>query len=90
MKQAEVILSNSAGLHARPAAQFVKAASQFKNTSIKVITEDREIDAKSVISIMSLGAKKDSVLTILADGAEDSEAVKTLVELIESGFGERE
>ena len=88
MQQAEVMLLNPSGLHARPAAQFVKAASQFKDTSIKIIKGDRAIDAKSIISIMSLGATKGSVLTIQAEGTDASEAVHALVGLIESGFGE--
>jgi len=88
MQQAEVMLLNPSGLHARPAAQFVKAASQFKDTSIKIIKAEREIDAKSIISIMSLGAIKGAVLTICAEGADESEALNTLVDLIATGFGE--
>ncbi|MBP2641318.1 MAG: system phosphocarrier protein Hpr [Firmicutes bacterium] len=88
MQQAEVKLMNPSGLHARPAAQFVKTASRFKDTSIKMIKGEREIDAKSIISIMSLGASQGTVLIIRAEGVGESEAVHALVGLIESGFGE--
>lgn len=88
MQQAEVKLMNPSGLHARPAAQFVKTASRFKDISIKIIKGEREIDAKSIISIMSLGASQGTVLTIRAEGVGESEAIHALVGLIESGFGE--
>jgi len=90
MKQGEATLINPSGLHARPAAQFVQTAGRFKGTSVKIIKESREIDAKSVIGIMSLGAKKGTVLTVRAEGPDETEAVKTLVDLIASGFGEGE
>jgi len=90
MKQGEAMLINPLGLHARPAAQFVQTAGRFKGTSVKIIKETREFDAKSIIGIMSLGAKKGTVLTIRTEGPDETEAVKTFVDLIASGFGQGE
>ena len=88
MIQAEVILTNPSGLHARPATQFVKTAGQFKGTRVKISKAGKEVDATSVIGIMTLGAKQGNALTILADGPEEQEALAALKSLIENGFGE--
>ncbi|MDU2065469.1 MAG: HPr family phosphocarrier protein [Sporomusaceae bacterium] len=88
MKEATVTLKNPSGLHARPAAQFTQAAAKFKTTTIKLSKEDKEVDAKSILALMSFGAACGSVLTIRATGDEEEAAVKTLAELVESGFGE--
>lgn len=88
MKQAEVTLKNRSGLHARPAAQFVHAAGKFADHTIKVIKKDREVDGKSIIGIMSLGAQYGAVLTICVDGPEEAKVMETLVALVESGLGE--
>ncbi|MBP1765168.1 MAG: phosphotransferase system HPr (HPr) family protein [Firmicutes bacterium] len=90
MKQTEVTLLNSSGLHARPAAQLVKAANQFQGTTIKLSKEDRQIDAKSVLGVMTLGATQGTVLTVWAEGADEDKAVQTLADLIASGLGEGE
>lgn len=89
MIQAEVTLTNPSGLHARPAAQFAHTAGQFKTTVVKVVKDGRAVDAKSVISIMTLGAKQGTILTIQAEGPEEAEVVQTLVTIVENGFGER-
>ena len=88
MVKKEVTLTNPSGLHARPAALFAKAASEFKDTTINVTHNQRTINAKSIISVMSLGAKKDSTVTLCADGPEEVQAVFALSSLIEGGFGE--
>lgn len=89
MIQAEVTLTNPSGLHARPAAQFAQTAGRFKATVVKVVKDGREVDAKSVIGIMTLGAKQGTILTIQAEGPDEAEAVQTLVTIVENGFGER-
>lgn len=88
MIKIDVTLMDPLGLHARPAAKFVETAKQFKDTSVKVIKESREVDAKSIIGIMSLGAKQGSVLTITAEGPDETEAVQTLKNLINQGDDE--
>jgi phosphocarrier protein HPr len=77
----ETIVGPEAGLHARPAAQFVKTAKEF-TSEIVVIKGEREANAKSSLKIMTLGAKKGDEITIRAEGDDAEEAVEDLVELI--------
>ncbi len=77
----ETTIGPEEGLHARPAAQFVKAAKQF-SSDIKVIKGEQEANAKSSLGIMRLGAKKGQRITIRAEGDDAEEAVSALVELI--------
>ncbi|MGH3148871.1 MAG: HPr family phosphocarrier protein [Rubrobacter sp.] len=69
------------GLHARPAAQFVKTAKRF-SSEIVVVKDGREANAKSSLKIMTLGARKGDTLTIRAEGDDAQEAVDALAELI--------
>lgn len=77
----ETTVGPQEGLHARPAAQFVKTAKQF-SSDIMVIKGDREANAKSSLKIMTLGARKGDNITIRAEGEDAQEAVDTLAELI--------
>jgi phosphocarrier protein len=77
------IIKNTIGLHARPAALFVKQAAEFES-SIKVAKENKEADAKSIISIMALGAVKGSEITITADGTDSEKAIEALIKLLDS------
>ena len=81
MVERETIVGPEAGLHARPAAQFVKRAKGF-TSKIVVIKGQREANAKSSLKIMTLGAKKGDEITIRAEGDDAEEAVEALVELI--------
>ena len=81
MVERETIVGPEAGLHARPAAQFVKRAKEF-TSEIVVIKGQREANAKSSLKIMTLGAKKGDEITIRAEGDDAEEAVEALVELI--------
>ena len=72
-----VSLPDGVDLHARPAAQFVKTAMGF-NSSIAVIANDREVDAKSLLSVLSLGAKGGSALRLRADGEDAPVALDAL------------
>lgn len=83
-----VSIKNASGLHARPAGMFVKKAAEFKST-VEVIAKGKTVNAKSIMGIMSLGLAKGDELTISAKGEDEENAVNTLVELIESGFGEK-
>ncbi|WP_138947119.1 dihydroxyacetone kinase phosphoryl donor subunit DhaM [Plantibacter sp. M259] len=80
---ASVTLRNKDGLHARPAAEFVKLASTF---AAKVVVNGK--DAKSLLGIMSLGLVKGAVVELQADGPDAEDATGALASLIESGFGE--
>lgn len=84
MKEAEVTIVPEEGLHARPAAEFVKTAKGY-NSDIKVSKEGKEgkeANAKSSLNLMSLGAKQGDKLTIRAEGEDEEEAVDALADLI--------
>lgn len=83
MAKREVIIKTDHGLHARPAAQFVKEASSFES-DIVIIFKDKEINGKSILAVTSLGATKDDEIIIKASGSDEEEAIKCLVQLIES------
>lgn len=83
----KVTVENKTGLHARPASVFVQTASKFKS-NINVLKEDKNVNAKSILNIMTLGASKGTEITISAEGPDEELAVKTLVDLIKSKFGE--
>ena len=78
---------NSVGLHARPETFFIQRANEFKS-SIWVEKDERRVNAKSLLGVLSLGIVKGTSISIIADGSDEEEAVKTLVELIESNFSE--
>lgn len=85
MHKIEVILKNETGLHARPASLFVREASKYKS-DIKVIKGDGEYNAKSILSILSMGAGKDDKLTIIAEGCDGKEALEAIEALINNDF----
>lgn len=84
---ATVILQNKVGLHARPAALFVQTAKKFKS-EIKVEKDGLEANAKSILDILSLGAEQGSPITIKVNGEDAEIALKSLVDLVNSKFGE--
>lgn len=83
----EVEVLNQVGLHARPATFFIQKANEFKS-SIWVEKDERKVNAKSLLGVLSLGITKGTAINIIADGADEEEAVTTLVELIASNFTE--
>ena len=83
----EVTVENQVGLHARPATFFIQKANEFKS-SIWVEKEERRVNAKSLLGILSLGIIGGTQIKIIADGADEQAAVNALVELVESGFSE--
>lgn len=85
----EFELINKTGLHARPAANLVKALNNF-NCDVKIIYNNKEANAKSFISITSLGIEKGSKITISIEGPDANEAMKTIENLVNSRFGEEE
>lgn len=82
-----VTVKNPTGLHARPAAMFVKTAGSFKS-SIRIIFREREADAKSILGVMTLGVRQGSQIILRAEGEDAENAIKALTSLIASGFGE--
>ena len=87
MVSSDVTVQNSLGLHARPATFFIQRANEFKS-SIWVEKDERRVNAKSLLGVLSLGIVKGTTIKIVADGSDEEEAVKTLVTLIESNFSE--
>jgi phosphocarrier protein len=85
----EVTIKNRLGLHARPAALFVQLANKFKS-DISVIKDKEEVNGKSIMGIMMLAAGQGTVLKIRADGADAEAALKAIVSLVETNFGEVE
>lgn len=87
MPSKEVTIQNKLGIHARPAAQFVKAASAF-NSDITVEKDGEQIDGKSIMGLMMLAAGNGSTLLITAEGDDADAALTALSNLIEQKFGE--
>ncbi|MDR0618232.1 MAG: HPr family phosphocarrier protein [Endomicrobium sp.] len=88
MKEKIIIVSNKMGLHARPAAMLVQTASKYKS-SVKIIKDDFvDIDAKSIMGIMSLAARQGSQLKFIADGPDENEVLTELESLFKSNFSE--
>ena len=83
----EVEVQNQVGLHARPATFFIQKANEFKST-IWVEKDERRVNAKSLLGVLSLGIVGGTIIKIIADGADESLAVDSLVALIESGFAD--
>lgn len=83
----EVAVKNQVGLHARPATFFIQKANEFKS-SIWVEKEERRVNAKSLLGVLSLGIVGGTPIRIIADGSDEQQAVDALVALVESGFAE--
>lgn len=83
----DVVVQNQVGLHARPATFFIQKANEFKS-SIWIEKEERRVNAKSLLGILSLGIVGGTSIRIIADGADEELAVQGLVDLVESGFSE--
>ncbi len=82
-----VKVQNQVGLHARPATFFIQKSNEFKS-SIWVEKDERRVNAKSLLGVLSLGIAGDTEITIIADGVDEEEAVNSLVKLVESGFAD--
>ncbi len=83
----EVVVQNQVGLHARPATFFIQKANEFKS-SIWVEKEERRVNAKSLLGVLSLGIVGGTTIRIIADGSDEEQAVEGLIQLVESGFAE--
>ena len=87
MPSKEITVSNKLGIHARPAAQIVKMASEFK-AEIRVEKDGEEVDGKSIMGLMMLAAGHGSVLKMIAEGPDADEALQSLEDLVVRNFGE--
>ena len=88
MVKKEMTITNNIGLHARPATFFIQKANTFKS-SIWIEKDERRVNAKSLLGVLSLGIAKGMVVSIIADGQDENAAVTELVELVQTGLAEQ-
>jgi phosphotransferase system HPr (HPr) family protein len=87
MPEITLVVSHPDGLHARPASMFVRTAKQFKSTT-RVYYKGRDANAKSILSILTLGAVQGAEVTIASEGEDCEAALYALKELIQGNFAE--
>ena len=87
MVERTVQIANRNGLHARPAAEIVKAAAKFKS-DITIVRDDLEVNGKSIMGVMMLAAECGATITLRASGPDDEAAVGAIADLIARKFGE--
>lgn len=88
MAERTFTLTNATGLHARPASIFVQTVQKFPGTDVFVRKGEREVNARSLLSVLSLGVGKGESITIRCSGPQETEALEALAVLVEGGFGE--
>ena len=81
----DIVVNNQVGLHARPATFFIQNANEYR-CGIWVERDDRRVNAKSLLGVLSLGSTKGSTIRLIADGSDEQLAIDGLCELIESNF----
>ena len=87
MTRREITIQNAVGLHARPATFFIQKANTYK-CSVWVEKDERKVNAKSLLGVLSLGIVQGMTITLIADGADEKEAVEGLAALVATGFAE--
>ncbi len=83
----DVVIQNQVGLHARPATFFIQKANEYKS-SIWVEKDERKVNAKSLLGVLSLGIVGGTTIKVIADGSDEKDAIEGLVALVESGFAD--
>lgn len=91
MQSIRLTVNHSVGLHARPAAQFVQSASKFESeiTVANITKESDPVNAKSILSVLTLGVHQGYEIQITADGPDENDALKALDQLVADNFGEK-
>ena len=87
MPEITLTVRHNVGLHARPAALFVQTAKQFASDA-KVAHGEREVNAKSILGVLTLGAEQGAVITIRTEGNDADQALAAVAALVEDNFGE--
>ena len=87
MVSKEITVKNEVGLHARPATFFIQKANEFKS-SIWVVKDERKVNAKSLLGVLSLGITKGTPVLLVADGSDEEDAIKSLDDLVSSEFSD--
>lgn len=83
----KLTIQNKLGIHARPAAQFVRVASRFQ-ADVSVEKDDEAVDGKSIMGLMMLAVGWGAEISVTADGPDENEAMEALEALVNSKFGE--
>ena len=87
MVKKEMTITNNIGLHARPATFFIQKANTFKS-SVWIEKDDRKVNDKSLLGVLSLGIAKGMVVTLIDEGSDENEAVDGLIALVQTGLAE--
>lgn len=87
MKSSEIQITNEVGLHARPAKTFVQTAQKF-SSKVTVTYNGKTVNAKSLLSLLTIGASKNAVILIQTDGEDEADALAALENLVNTNFGE--
>lgn len=82
MQSKEITIKNKTGLHARPASEFVKAATKFKS-AVSIEFKGKTVNAKSILHVLSAGVTAGSTITLSADGEDEAQAIEILSDVIE-------
>ncbi len=85
MYSKEIVVQNQVGLHARPATFFIQKANEF-SSGIWISKDERKVNAKSLLGVLSLGVTRGTSITILAEGADEESAVNELADLVQTNF----
>jgi phosphocarrier protein HPr len=90
MQSSDILVTHPVGLHARPAAEFVKTAGKFSCniTVCNLTTAGKTVNAKSILSVLTLGVQQGHTIRIETDGEKEVEAMTALKDLIQANFGE--
>jgi phosphocarrier protein HPr len=88
MLQKQVKVINTVGIHARPASLLVQEANKYK-CNIMLIKNEKQWNAKSILSVMAMGAKQHDEILITAEGENEIQAMESILKLIKGGFGEK-
>ncbi|MCI8273110.1 MAG: HPr family phosphocarrier protein [Clostridia bacterium] len=87
MKKQRITIKNETGLHIRPASELVKIATKFQCDTY-ITTEEKRVDAKSMLEVMSIGAKPNTEIGIECNGIDENMAMEEIIETINNKFGE--
>lgn len=85
MYSKEIVVQNQVGLHARPATFFIQKANEF-SSGIWISKDERKVNAKSLLGVLSLGVTRGTSITILAEGTDEESAVNELADLVQTNF----
>ena len=82
-----VVIQNRVGLHSRPATSFIQKANEYK-CSVWIEKNERRVNAKSLLGVLSLGVLQGTEINIIADGVDERDAIQAMVSLVHSDFSE--